>query len=85
MAARRVPGMSLAVIWTYQGHWVHSWGVTDVVGKPFPEIMREWHLAKGYGVAIMTNSNSGGAILYDVVDRVAAAYAWDSRDQPVPR
>ena len=43
------------------------------------------HVAKGYGVAIMTNSNSGGAILRDIVERVAAAYEWDSRDKPVPR
>jgi CubicO group peptidase (beta-lactamase class C family) len=29
MAAKRVPGMSVAVIWNYQVHWAHSWGVAD--------------------------------------------------------
>jgi hypothetical protein len=33
----------------------------------------------------MTNSNSGGTILYDIVERVAAAYGWDVNDKPVPR
>ena len=30
MAAHHVPGVSIAVIWNYQVHWVHSWGVADV-------------------------------------------------------
>jgi CubicO group peptidase (beta-lactamase class C family) len=43
------------------------------------------HIAKGYGVAIMTNANSGGELIEDLLDRVAAAYEWDVRDKPVPR
>jgi CubicO group peptidase (beta-lactamase class C family) len=43
------------------------------------------HMTKGYGVAIMTNSDSGGAILSHLEQRVANAYNWDSLDKPVPR
>ena len=43
------------------------------------------HVRKGYGVAIMTNADSGGAILGEIRNRVAAAYNWDSLDKPVPR
>lgn len=43
------------------------------------------HVRKGYGVAIMTNADSGGRLLGEVVARVAAAYKWDSLDQPLPR
>ena len=42
-------------------------------------------MRKGYGVAIMTNADSGGAILGGIRNRVAAAYNWDSLDKPVPR
>lgn len=43
------------------------------------------HVRKGYGVAVMTNADSGGRLLNDVVARVAAAYKWDSLDKPLPR
>jgi len=43
------------------------------------------HVAKGYGIAIMTNADSGGAVIEDLLDRVAAAYGWDAHDKPVPR
>jgi CubicO group peptidase (beta-lactamase class C family) len=43
------------------------------------------HVRKGYGVAIMTNADSGGAVLGEIRNRVAAAYGWDSLDKPVPR
>jgi len=43
------------------------------------------HIAKGYGVAIMTNADGGGALIEDVLNRVAAAYQWDVLDKPVPR
>jgi CubicO group peptidase (beta-lactamase class C family) len=43
------------------------------------------HVRKGYGVAIMTNADSGGAVLNEIRNRVAAAYGWDSLDKPVPR
>jgi CubicO group peptidase (beta-lactamase class C family) len=43
------------------------------------------HMTKGYGVAIMTNADSGGAIIRHIEDRVANAYNWDSLDKAVPR
>jgi CubicO group peptidase (beta-lactamase class C family) len=43
------------------------------------------HTLKGYGVAIMTNSDSGGRLIEEIRSRVAAAYNWDTLDKPVPR
>jgi CubicO group peptidase (beta-lactamase class C family) len=43
------------------------------------------HLRKGYGLAIMTNSDSGGALIAEIEDRIADAYNWDSRHKPIPR
>jgi CubicO group peptidase (beta-lactamase class C family) len=43
------------------------------------------HTRKGYGVVVMTNSDSGGAILNEIEARVASAYSWDSLDKPIPR
>ncbi len=43
------------------------------------------HVRKGYGVAVMTNADSGGRLLGEVVARVAAAYKWDTLDKPLPR
>ena len=43
------------------------------------------HRVKGYGVAIMTNGDSGGAVIREIEARVAAAYGWDSLDKPVLR
>ena len=40
---------------------------------------------KGYGIAVMTNSESGGQIITEIEDRVAAAANWDSLDKSVPR
>jgi len=43
------------------------------------------HFIKGYGIVVMTNSDSGGAVFREIEARVAAAYDWDSLDKPVPR
>ena len=43
------------------------------------------HKLKGYGVAIMTNSDSGGRLVAELRDRVATAYKWDTLDQPLRR
>jgi CubicO group peptidase (beta-lactamase class C family) len=43
------------------------------------------HVRKGYGVAVMTNSDSGGPLLTEVIARVAAACKWDSLDKPLRR
>jgi CubicO group peptidase (beta-lactamase class C family) len=43
------------------------------------------HTLKGYGVAIMTNSDSGGRLIRELRSRVAAAYHWDTLDKPIPR
>jgi hypothetical protein len=45
------------------------------------------HFLKGYGVVVMTNSDSGntGTLISEIEARVAAAYHWDSLDKPIPR
>jgi len=43
------------------------------------------HKLKGYGLAVMTNSDSGGRLLGEIRQRVAAAYQWDSLDKPLRR
>ena len=43
------------------------------------------HVRKGYGVAIMTNGDAGGALINELESRIAAAYGWDSLDKPIPR
>ena len=60
----------------YFGHGGSNWGFQcDLTA----------HTRKGYGVAIMTNADSGGALIGELRNRVAAAYSWDSLDKPVPR
>lgn len=60
----------------YFGHGGSNWGFQcDLVA----------HVRKGYGVAIMTNADSGGVVVNEIRNRVAAAYNWDSLDKPVPR
>jgi CubicO group peptidase (beta-lactamase class C family) len=43
------------------------------------------HRLKGYGFAVMTNSDSGGRLNAELEARIAAAYNWDSLDKSVPR
>jgi CubicO group peptidase (beta-lactamase class C family) len=43
------------------------------------------HRAKGYGAVIMTNSDSGGALIRDLEQRIQADYKWDVLDKPIPR
>ncbi len=60
----------------YFGHGGSNWGFQcDFIA----------HRLKGYGVAIMTNSDSGRPVIDEIRARVAAAYGWDSLDKPVLR
>jgi CubicO group peptidase (beta-lactamase class C family) len=43
------------------------------------------HRLKGYGLVIMTNSDSGGALMQELGRRIQQAYKWDVFDQPIPR
>ena len=43
------------------------------------------HKIKGYGFAAMTNADSGGRLIAELRQRVAAAYKWDMLDQPLRR
>lgn len=43
------------------------------------------HKVKGYGLAIMTNAERGGAVMAEVSRRIQRAYEWDSEAKPVPR
>jgi CubicO group peptidase (beta-lactamase class C family) len=43
------------------------------------------HKTKGYGFAAMTNADSGGRLIAEMRQRVAAAYKWDMLDQPLRR
>ncbi len=43
------------------------------------------HKIKGYGFAAMANADSGGRLIAEVQQRVAAAYKWDMLDKPLRR
>jgi CubicO group peptidase (beta-lactamase class C family) len=43
------------------------------------------HVRKGYGVAIMTNSDNGTIVINELRSRIAAAYDWDVLDKPLIR
>jgi CubicO group peptidase (beta-lactamase class C family) len=43
------------------------------------------HKLKGYGFAAMSNGDAGGRLLAELQQRVAAAYKWDTLDQPLRR
>jgi CubicO group peptidase (beta-lactamase class C family) len=58
----------------YFAHGGSSWGFQCDLAA---------HVRKGYGV--VTNADSGGVVVNEIRNRVAAAYNWDSLDKPVPR
>lgn len=43
------------------------------------------HKIKGYGLAIMTNADQGGAVAAELSRRIQMAYEWDSFAEPAPR
>jgi CubicO group peptidase (beta-lactamase class C family) len=43
------------------------------------------HRIKGYGLAIMTNADSGGALMQELGAKIQQLYKWDTLDQPIPR
>lgn len=43
------------------------------------------HVAKGYGVAIMTNGDNGAMVIGEIQERVAKSYGWDLLDKPILR
>jgi CubicO group peptidase (beta-lactamase class C family) len=43
------------------------------------------HKVKGYGLAVMTNADQGGAVMNEIFRRVQRAYEWDSIADPAPR
>ncbi len=43
------------------------------------------HKVKGYGLAIMTNADQGGAVMGELSRRIQEAYEWDSVAEPVRR
>ena len=43
------------------------------------------HKLRGYGFALMTNTNYSQEFMTEVKERVERAYEWDSLHKPVPR
>jgi CubicO group peptidase (beta-lactamase class C family) len=43
------------------------------------------HRSKGYGAVIMTNSDSGGALIPQLLRLIQEEYKWDAIDTPIPR
>jgi len=43
------------------------------------------HRLHGYGAAIMTNGDNGGALIRDLRKLIQQEYAWDALDPPIPR
>ena len=60
----------------YFGHGGSNWGFQCLLTA---------HRIKGYGAAIMTNGDNGGALIEALRKMIEQDYAWDSLDQPVPR
>lgn len=60
----------------YFGHGGANWGFRATVLA---------HKVKGYGYAIMTNSDRGGVVAGELSRRIQAHYAWDSVSEGVRR
>jgi CubicO group peptidase (beta-lactamase class C family) len=60
----------------YLSHGGSNWGF---------QCLLVLHKSKGYGFAAMANSDSGGRLIAELRERVAAAYKWDWLDQPLRR
>lgn len=60
----------------YFSHGGSNWGFrANFVG----------HFRNGYGLVVMTNGDSGSAVIAELEARVAAAYRWDSLNKPLLR
>ena len=60
----------------YFMHGGSNWGFQcDVIG----------HRVKGYGMAIMTNGDNGGPLIYMLRQRIEVSEHWDVLDKPIPR
>ena len=60
----------------YFGHGGSNWGF---------QCNMMAHRIKGYGFAVMTNSDSGGALAQELLRKIQELYKWDALDQPIPR
>ncbi|HTE39468.1 MAG TPA: serine hydrolase domain-containing protein [Steroidobacteraceae bacterium] len=60
----------------YFGHGGSNWGFQSNMIA---------HFSKGYGVAVMTNGDSGGRLIQDLLNKIQKADSWDMNDQPPPR
>ena len=60
----------------YFSHGGSNWGFRAILLA---------HKVKGYGLAIMTNADQGGAVASELSRRIQRAYEWDSFAEPAPR
>ena len=60
----------------YFAHGGSNWGFRATVLA---------HRLKGYGLAIMTNADQGGAVISELSRRIQRVYEWDSVAEPAPR
>jgi CubicO group peptidase (beta-lactamase class C family) len=60
----------------YFGHGGSNWGFqANIVA----------HRVKGYGAVIMTNADSGAALIAQIRQIIQREHKWDALDQPIPR
>jgi len=60
----------------YFSHGGSNWGFRSTLMA---------HKVKGYGLAIMTNGDQGGAVMRELSRRIQLVYEWDSVADPVRR